>query len=148
MDIQVLFDKGKEHGIEDIEVYLIRNSSTKFKIYEGNLEGYSIAKENLLSLRGIYKGRMGYSYTEKLEETSIDELIENLIQYAESNESEYVETLITPQHQYKNIKGRTNRLDKYTEEEKINFLQSIEEGALGFDKRVNIVENCSYEENN
>lgn len=146
MDIQLIFDRGKEYGIEDMEVYMLKNSSMNIDIYEGNLEGYSIAEENALSIRGIYKGKMGYSYTEKIEKDSIDELLGNLIQYAESNEKEYIEVLAEPKEQYKNVKEKNDKLSKYTEEEKIDFLKSIEKEALDFDKRISIVENCSYEE--
>lgn len=146
MDIQLIFDRGKECGIEDMEVYMVKNSSMNINIYEGNLEGYSIAEENALSIRGIYKGKMGYSYTEKIEEDSIDELLGNLIQYAESNEKEYIEVLAEPKEQYKDAKEKNDKLSKYTEEEKIDFLKSIEKEALNFDKRISIVENCSYEE--
>lgn len=146
MDIQLIFDRGKECGIEDMEVYMVKNSSMNINIYEGNLEGYSIAEENTLSIRGIYKGKMGYSYTEKIEEDSMDELLGNLIQYAESNEKEYIEVLAEPKEQYKDAKEKNDKLSKYTEEEKIDFLKSIEKEALNFDKRISIVENCSYEE--
>ncbi|SHI13229.1 TldD/PmbA family protein [Sporanaerobacter acetigenes] len=146
MDIQLIFDRGKECGIEDMEVYMVKNSSMNINIYEGNLEGYSIAEENALSIRGIYKGKMGYSYTEKIEEDSIEELLGNLIQYAESNEKEYIEVLAEPKEQYKDAKEKNDKLSKYTEEEKIDFLKSIEKEALNFDKRISIVENCSYEE--
>lgn len=126
MDIQLIFDRGKECGIEDMEVYMVKNSSMNINIYEGNLEGYSIAEENALSIRGIYKGKMGYSYTEKIEEDSIEELLGNLIQYAESNEKEYIEVLAEPKEQYKDAKEKNDKLSKYTEEEKIDFLKSIE----------------------
>lgn len=146
MNTQLIFDRGKEYGIEDMEIYMVKNSSMNINIYEGNLEGYSIAEENALSLRGIYKGKMGYSYTEKITEDSIEELLGNLIEYAESNEKEYIEVLANPKEQYKNLGKKNSKLSKYTEEEKIDFLKSIEKEAFDYDKRINIVENCSYEE--
>ncbi len=144
MNIDELFSRGKERGIEDMEIYVIKNSSTKFKIYQGELENYNISKEGALSLRGIYKGKMGYSYTEKLTEDSIDELIDNLIQYAQCNEKEYIEKLSSPKEI--TIKNKENKLSEYGENEKINFLKSIEEKAYSADKRVKLVETCNYEE--
>lgn len=146
MDIQILFQKGKEYGIEDMEVYIVRNSSTAFNIYEGNLEGYNVADEKILSLRGIYNGKMGYSYTEKLMEDSIDELLKNLIQYAENNDSEDIEVLSAPDNKYENTEKKANKLDKYTDDEKIEFLKSIEKAAFAYDEKVKAVESCSYYE--
>lgn len=144
MNIDKLFSRGRERGIEDMEIYMIKNSSTKFKIYQGELENYNISKEEALSLRGIYEGRMGYSYTEKLTEDSIDELIGNLIQYAQCNEKEYVEKLSHPKEIA--MKNKVSNLDKYGEDEKIAFLKSIEEKAYSADERIKLVEGCNYEE--
>ncbi len=146
MDIQLLFQKGKEHGIEDMEVYIAKNSSTGFNIYEGNLEKYKVAEESVLSLRGIYKGKMGYSYTEKLAEDSVDELLKNLIQYAENNDSEDIEVLSAPDNKYEDINETANKLGQYTDEQKMDFLKSIEKEALAFDENVKAVESCRYNE--
>lgn len=59
MDIQLISDSGKKHGIEEMEVYMKSTSSTGFKVYEGSVEGYNIEEENALSIRGIYKGKIG-----------------------------------------------------------------------------------------
>ncbi|GMG95473.1 TldD/PmbA family protein [Tepidimicrobium xylanilyticum] len=144
MDIDRLFNRGKELGIEDMEVYVVEKSSTKFKIYKGELENQNISKEKALSLRGVYNGKMGYSYTEKLTEDSIDELISNLIQYAQCNEREYVERLSG--HVKIERKDRANRLNQYDDEKKISFLKSIEKMAYSMDERVYLVQTCNYEE--
>lgn len=144
MDIDRLFNRGKELGIEDMEVYVVEKSSTKFKIYKGELENQNISKEKALSLRGIYNGKMGYSYTEKLTEDSIDELISNLIQYAQCNEREYVGKLSDPVKIER--KDRANRLNQYVDEKKISFLKSIEKMAYSMDERVYLVQTCNYEE--
>lgn len=146
MDIQLLFDKGKMQGIEDMEVYIAKKSSTGFNIYEGKLERFNISEEKNLSLRGIFKGKMGYSYTEKVTDEAIDELLENLIQYAENNENEDIETLSNPSDKYEKAKVKINKLDRYSDEEKIDFLKSIEKEILEYDKRVKAVRSCGYRE--
>lgn len=143
---ELIFDKAKENGIDDIEAYIVKNSSMNFNIYEGDLEGYNIAEENALSLRGIYNGRMGYSYSEKLTEASVDELIKNLTQYAQNNDSKEVETFQAVQKQCIKSENRPNKLSNYTEKEKIDYMKSIEKETLNFDKRVSVVDCCRYEE--
>lgn len=145
MDINRIFNRGKEFGIEEMEIYMKKSSSTGFKIYGGSMESYNIEEENVLSIRGTYNGRMGYSYTEKLEEESIDEVLNNLIQYAENNESDYIEKLALMEGKYETKEKEGNNLDKYTDEEKIDFLKAMEREALAFDK-IKAVENCSYKE--
>lgn len=144
--IQLLFKKGREYNIKDLEVYMEENSSLNFNIYEGELDEYSVSKEEILSLRGIYKNKMGYSYTEKMTESSLEEVLHNLIEYAENNGSEYIEVLASPNGQYKNLKEKINGLDKYTEEEKIKFLKDIEKEAFSLDTRITTVDSCEYVE--
>ncbi|SHI44080.1 TldD/PmbA family protein [Lutispora thermophila] len=144
MDIDKLFSRGKELGIEEMEVYMAEKCSTKFKVYKGELENYNLSKEEVLSLRGIHNGKMGYSYTERLADDSIDDLLFNLIQYAECNEREHTEKLSAPVEIKR--KSRINRLKLYEEDRKIAFLKSIEELAYSMDERVYLVEDCDYEE--
>ncbi|WP_353092962.1 TldD/PmbA family protein [Tissierella praeacuta] len=144
--IERLFEKAKSCNIEEVEVYINKNSSLDFNIYEGKLEEYVVAEEEDLSLRGIYKGKMGYSYTEKLSEDSLDELINNLIQYAENNHNDEVEKMSSSTLESKKTVERENLLDKFTEDEKIEYLLDLEKRAYAYDKRVKTIEDCRYQE--
>lgn len=144
--VDILFKKAKEYNLEEIEVYISKESSMDFNIYEGQLEKYVVAEEKNLSLRGIYKGRMGYSYTEKLSEDSLDELINNLIEYAENNNSEEVEQMSSSIRKEKKTVHRENQFKKYTEEEKIEYLLDLERKAYDYDKRVKTIDDCRYQE--
>ena len=143
--IEILFEKGKEEGIEDMEVHIIKNSSTNFNVYEEKLEKYLVAEEEVLSIRGIYRGKMGYSYTEKLMVEDLDQLIYNLIQYAENNMNGEVETISPGGESLDHIEGE-NLLARFSEEEKINYLLDLEKRALGLDPRVKAISSCSYSE--
>lgn len=144
--IELLFEKAKAYNIEEVEVYINKDSSIDFNIYEGKLEKYVAAEEENLSLRGIYKGKMGYSYTEKLMEDSLDELINNLIQYAENNHSDEVEKMSSSILESKKTVGRENLLGNFTEEEKIGYLLDLEKRAYDYDTRVKTISDCSYQE--
>lgn len=136
--------KAKEKNIEEFEVYMKNTSSMNCNIYEGAIEKYSVADEEVLSLRGIYDGKMGYAYTEKFTPESIDELLENLKQYAENNDNEYIESIAEPFEI--DIKSKTNTLDNYSEEEKIEYLLDLEKRAYGLDEKVKRISGCSYNE--
>ena len=118
--IDILFEKAKDANIEDMEVHIIKKSSTDFNVYEKELEKYIVAEEELLSIRGIYEGKMGYSYTEKLKTEDLDELIRNLIQYAENNSNGEIESIASPVEKL-DYSPKENPLDKFSEEEKIEY---------------------------
>lgn len=143
--IDRLIQKSKEKSIDDIEVYIKKDSSIELNIYEGNLEKHLISDEENLSLRGMYNGRMGYSYTEKFTEDSIDELLNNLVQYAENNENEYIESMSIDNYKLDESKEE-NLLDRYTVDEKIDYLKDLEKRAYDRDEKIKKISNCSYKE--
>lgn len=143
--IKKLIEKSKQKNIQDIEVYIKKSSSMELNIYEGSLERYFISDEENLSLRGIFKGKMGYSYTEKFTNESVDNLLNNLIQYAENNENEYRET-ISSYIEKKDKQNNINNLNKYSENDKIEYLLDLEKKAYEKNKNIKSISNCSYQE--
>ena len=143
--INLLFEIGKSKDIEEMEVYISKDSNMNINIYNGSLEKFIIAEEENLSLRGIYKGRMGYSYTEKLVEESLEELFENLIQYAENNHNGSIEEISSLQDEIKS-QEKSNDLNRYSQEEKIEYMLDLEKRAYKVDKRVKTISQCSYNE--
>ena len=143
--IEELIKRSQEKNIEEIEVYVKSSSSTEINIYEGNVENYFISDEEDLSLRGIYQGHMGYSYTEKLIEESMEELLDNLIQYAENNENEYIESMAGEIDLFETIEPES-LLKNYTDEEKIAYLLDLENKALKTSDRIKTISHCSYKE--
>lgn len=148
--IDLLFKKGRENKIDHMEVYIIKDSSLDLNIYENELEKYVVSEEESLSLRGIYKNKMGYSYTEKLVPGSLDELINNLIQYAENNDNDHYmegESIASPKEENKKFTPKINLLDQHTEEEKIEYLLDLEKRAYAVDKRIKSISYCRYSQN-
>ena len=46
-------------------------------IFKGEIDSYETSEEGGLGFRGLYNGKMGYAYTEKIEEASIAFLIDS-----------------------------------------------------------------------
>ncbi len=146
MELQLIFDKARALGIHELEVCRKGTRSSYFKIFEGSLEDYTQEEQSGLSVRGIHEGRMGYSYTEKLEAEAIDELLENLIQYAEINDSSMREGIVTEAPI--DIQKAATRclLSQASDEEKIEYLKTLEKLAFSADPRIAVVEGCSLRE--
>ena len=70
-----LFDKAKESGFEDSEIYVTNSESLSISIYKQEVESYNLDKSFGLSFRGIINGKIGYSHTRILDENSIDMLV-------------------------------------------------------------------------
>ncbi|SCX82693.1 TldD/PmbA family protein [Alkaliphilus peptidifermentans] len=144
--INRIFDKSKIQGINEVEVYLKETSSLSFNIYKGKLEKYIIGEEINISLRGIYNGKMGYSYTEKVTEDSIEELLSNLKGYALSNTNdsqEYISAQLTKQIDCPQIKSQ---LEVTSSKGKMDFMLKLEKKASSYDERIKEISYCNYTE--
>ena len=70
MTLQDVIKRGLELGLEAVEVYACNSESNTLKLDEGKLESYNIKEIFGVSIRGLYQGKMGYVYTETLEENN------------------------------------------------------------------------------
>ena len=70
MDYNKYFEEAKLAGIEEYELYISRNFKFEFELFRGEISGYTIADSATTSARGIVNGKMGYTFTEKVDETS------------------------------------------------------------------------------
>lgn len=131
--------------MEDAEIFMVRNKDISINVYKGEISKYSIAESGGLSLRGLTNGKMGYSYTEKLDETSIDMLVNGAIE-----NSKYIdgdpETIFAGSDNYHDKDHFNEGLREIGTDEKIQFLMDLENTALELDERVFSVNGCAYQE--
>jgi len=142
--IDKLFQLGKERGLEDMEVSYRNGTSFSLSIFKSELDDYSLSESDVLSFRGIYNGKMGYSYTEKVDETSIELLVNGAIENAKIISSEDEVEIFAGSKEYKEVNSYNPSLDNVSELEKIEFAKKAEEIAYSLDKRVSTVQSCNY----
>src|SRR5699024_2403417 len=130
-----LFTQGKEYGFTDMELYYEKSNSLKCGVFESEVDEYESATVNGISLRGLYDGKMGYAYTENMEEDSIPYLLENAKENAVLMESD-PEELFAGSDSYKKQDLYTDALDDVQPETFITFLKRLEEKINSFDPRV------------
>ena len=148
MDIKALidkiFEKGRASGLEDMEVYYSAGTSLTLKVFQKELETYNLSEGEGLSLRGVYRGKMGYSYTEKADESSIDRLVKDVIENATIIDSDDEEVIFEGSKEYKKVDSFNPSLSEVREEEKIEFVKKLEEEAFNLDDRIVSVQSCVY----
>lgn len=143
--INKIFQSGKEK-FDDMEAYIETSKAISIAVFEGQVDKYSIAESGGLSFRGVSNNKMGYSYTEKLDETSIAMLIEEAYENASFIESTEDEEIFGGSDNYNNINAYNENLSLSSMEEKINLTKELEKEALSLDKRVTSVQICGYQE--
>lgn len=144
MLIQKILEAGKNAGILDMEVYISSGRQFSLKIFNKEIDSYSVAESEGLSFRGIYNNQMGYSYTEKVDETSIDILIKEAIENAEIIDSDDEEYIFEGSKEYKEVNNFFPKLEEVEETQKIAFAKQLEEEAFKIDDRIVKVQYCVY----
>lgn len=111
-----IFEQGKDK-MEEMEIFIQKSKGIEIKVFNGEIDKYSISESGGLSLRGISNEKMGYAYTEKIDESSIDMLIDEAFE-----NGKYIDSL-----DKENIFAGS---DKY--EEVDNYNEGLNPVALGF----------------
>jgi PmbA protein len=140
--IDELFKKAEEKNVDEYEVYFTEGTSFSVKVYNKEVDDYKNAKTHGLSFRGIYKGKMGYSYTEVFDEDALDMLIKELIENAELIENEDEIPIFEGSREYREVNNFNEELEDITTDSKIEFTKNLEEYAKNLDKRVQSINYC------
>ena len=71
-----LFKRAQDASFSEYEIYYEAGESLDIEVYKKEVDKYSLNKTMGISFRGIYEGKMGYAYTEIMDDEAIELLIE------------------------------------------------------------------------
>lgn len=137
-----LMEQALKRGMEDCEVYYAGGKSFEVMIQEQEIAHFENSIQRGVSFRGIYQGRMGYAYTEWLEQEAIDYLIAEAIQNALIIEEEEKELLYGGSDSYAAVEGFNPSLEKISVEQKISDAKKMEYAAKNTGEEIKMVEYC------
>lgn len=135
-----LFAAGRSEGFADMEIYFQSGSQFRIGVFKGELDSYSLAEDSGLSFRGLYNGKMGYAYTEKIDDSSIDMLIDDARQNAQVIDSEDTEEIFAGSDSYELLDGFSETLAGEQPKRKIELVKDLEKAAYALDERVATVQ--------
>lgn len=134
-----LFSKAKENGFNECEVYYVDGESLTINIYQEKVEKYKLNKTFGLSFRGIINDKMGYSYTEILDEDAIDMLVNSAKSCAMCIESTDKQFIYKGDEKYPDVKTYSENLENIDAQKLIDLGLQMEKEAKEYsDKVVNI----------
>ena len=142
--IDKLFEKASLKGIDEFEIYFLSNLNTSIKIYQGKIENFSNNQNQGISFRGMVDGKMGYSYSESMENEDIDFLINEVIENASCIESLDKQFIYGEKTNYTDTITYSSAIENLDTDLVKNFLIKMEEYALSIDERVKKVNFCSF----
>lgn len=144
--IEALFIKGKAKGFNEQEVYYLKNKNTEISVYQGQIDKFNISEDGGLSYRGMVDGKLGYAYTEIMDEAAIDMLVDEAFANAKIIEAEDEVFLHDGTGNYSKVDNFNPDLDLVPIEKKIKFMLDLEQSILKADDRVKTLSQNSYDE--
>lgn len=121
-----LFKEAKNSGFEECEIYYSDAENLSLNVYEGEVEKYKLNNAFGLSFRGKINDKMGYSYTEILDEDAIRTLIKNAKSAALAIENDDVQFIYEGDKEYKELDCYKKELDNVKPDELISLALEME----------------------
>lgn len=146
----LLFEKAKIAGFNECEIYFSDGESMSISVYEGEVEKYNLAKSFGLSFRGKINNKMGYSYTEILDESAIDMLINSAKNSATLIENEDETFIYGGDKIYNEVKTYSEKLENIDPSKMIDLALDLEKEAKNYCDEVVNINGCkiSYSSSN
>lgn len=138
-----VFQLADMEGFDEYEIYYANGESFKVSVYENEIDSYSVNSNAGLSFRGIFEGRMGYAYTEILDEASAVLLVRSAKDNASVIENEDKEIIYGGKDIYSGVEGYNPGLTEIGPDQKIRLALEMERLAKERDNRVKSVRHCS-----
>ncbi|NLP28847.1 MAG: TldD/PmbA family protein [Clostridia bacterium] len=140
---KLLFSKAEENGLEEYELFYSKGENFSINVYEGDIDKYSVSSSMGLGFRALVDGKMGYSYTESLDEESVEFLVGSVIDNARNIDSEEKENINNLPQDYSKLETFNKSLEKVAAGEKIDLALQLEKEAKNASDKVASIRYCS-----
>ena len=140
--INKLFEEARINGFEEYEIYYVDRESLSINIYNEEVEKYSLNTSYGLSFRGKINGKIGYSYTEILDEDAIKMLVKNSKESALSIENDDIQFIYKGDKEYKKINTYHSALENIQADKLIELALAMEKESKALDNRVSSFGGC------
>ena len=140
---RLLFKKAKEEGFTECEIYYSDRESLSITIYQEEVDKYNLNKTFGLSFRGKIHDKMGYSYTEILDDEAIVMLVKNAKDGAKAIESEDVQFIYEGDKEYGTVNSYSKELENIDNGKLIKLAIDMEKEARSHSKKVVNIGGCN-----
>lgn len=141
--VKELFSKAQEEGFSEYEVYYVDRESLSISVYKEEVEKYNLNNSAGLSFRGKFGDRIGYSYTEILDEDAIEMLVKKAKENVLAIENNDIQFIYEGDKEYKEISTYHEELEDIPVDKLINIAISMEKEAKKYCNKVESFSGCS-----
>jgi PmbA protein len=140
--INKLFQEAKNNGFNEYEVYYVDRESLSINAYNEEVEKYNLTTSYGLSFRGKINDKIGYSYTEILDDDAINMLVKNAKESSLVIENEDIQFIYEGDKEYAEVNTYYKALENLPADKLIDLALSMEKEAKTLDNRVTSFGGC------
>ena len=70
-----VFEAGRAAGLDDMEIYVSQSKEFSVRIFQTEIDDYSLSNIRGVGFRASYGGKVGYAYAEVMDDASVDMLV-------------------------------------------------------------------------
>ncbi len=141
MNIEKLFAKAIEKGLADVQVFLNDTSHLSIEIFDGELNTYEISDVSSMTIKGLYKDKIGTYRTEVLDDTMIEEIVDKVLDNAKSIDSEDEAEIYPGDDHYEKLDDLFNRALPATDpKKKIDMVKKLDKLIHDENEKVSVAE--------
>lgn len=133
---KAIFKAGQSKSVSAQEIYYQSAKNISISVFNGEIEKYALSEEGGLSYRAIFDGKMGYTYSERIDDIDPISLVEEAIGNAKVIEAEDEVFIYGGKDQYAEVETYNPDSEKRQMKDKIEFMLKLEKALLNSDTRV------------
>lgn len=127
--VDYVLSEAKRQGAE-ADVIVNRNSSFSLKANQGKLDEYKVSSSQVLGVRVVKDARVATSYSESLEQPSLDLMLTNALQSARFSKQDEHQSISCVNSQITTDVAEIAQEDTTSVEEKIELSLALEQGVV------------------
>ncbi|MFW1276325.1 PmbA/TldA family metallopeptidase, partial [Vibrio parahaemolyticus] len=127
--VDYVLSEAKRQGAE-ADVIVNRNSSFSLKANQGKLDEYKVSSSQVLGVRVIKDERVATSYSESLEQPSLDLMLTNALQSARFSKQDEHQTISCVNSKITTDVAEIAQADTTSVDEKIELSLALEQGVV------------------
>lgn len=131
-----LFKEARKEGLTEFEIYFSNKESLSISTYKEEVEKYNLNKSFGVSFRAKIDGKMGYSYTEIIDEDAIKMLVENAKSSALSIENDDPQFIYEGDKEYSKVESYYKDLENIDAKRLIDLAIDMEKECKKYSDKV------------
>jgi PmbA protein len=141
----IVFKFAEELEFSEYEIYYSNKENLEIRIYEGEVDGYGLSSTGGVSFRGIINGKIGYAYSESLDEVAAEIIVKKAKENAELLENEDKDFIYGEQGKYEEVSTYSEDIERLTPNEQINLALMLEKKTKEASSLIEKVAECEVD---